>query len=73
MTRSQRIIEAALSGLLEYYACLGDATLCKEIEASVKVPDTGNDQLDYETVRDRVERICKLHESPPMLDSLIVP
>lgn len=60
--RAKQIVEAALSGLLEYYPCLGDSTLVGEIEAAVKVPNTGNDQLDYENVRDQVECIAKQHE-----------
>jgi hypothetical protein len=28
----------------------------------VKVPDTGNDQLDYENVRDQVEKFAKNYE-----------
>jgi hypothetical protein len=47
--RERKIIEAALSGLFEFYPCLSDSTLAGEIEASVRVPDTGNDQADYET------------------------
>jgi len=60
--RERRIIETALQGLFEYYVCLSDSTLVGEIEESVQVPNTGNDQADYENVRDQVERVCRQQE-----------
>lgn len=60
--RAAAIYEQAAWGLLEYYPCLNDQTLCLEFESVVKVPDTGNDQLDYENVRDQLEKLCKRHE-----------
>lgn len=61
--RERRIIEQALSGLQEYYACLHDGTFVAEVESGLKVPDTGNDQADYERVRDQVERAARAAES----------
>jgi hypothetical protein len=60
--RSIRLITAAIAGLAEYIACLDDANVIAEIRRTVVVPDTGNDQLDYEDVRNQVERICARRE-----------
>jgi len=57
--RAAALFEQAVASLQEYYGCLADQTLCLEFESAVKVPDTGNDQLDYENVRDQVEKLCK--------------
>ena len=61
--RAERIKEAALSGLQEYFACLHDATFVAEVKSTLIVPDTGNDQLDYENVRDQVEKAANAAES----------
>lgn len=61
-SRAERIKEQALSGLLEYHECLHDGTFVEEIRSSLVVPDTGNDQTDYENVRDQVERAIARHE-----------
>lgn len=60
--RERRIIESAFSGLLEYYACLHDGTFVAEVESGLTVPNTGNDQLDYENVRDQVEKAARVAE-----------
>lgn len=60
--RERVIIEAAFSGLLEYYTSLHDDVFVAEVESGLKVPDTGNDQLDYENVRDQVEKAAKAAE-----------
>jgi hypothetical protein len=60
--RERRIIEAAFSGLVEYYACLNDGTLVAEIASGLKVPNTGNNQSDYENVRDQVEKAARVAE-----------
>lgn len=51
-----------MSGLQEYYACLNDGTLVGELESFIVVPDTGNDQLGYENVRDQVEKFARQNE-----------
>lgn len=61
--RAAALFEQAIWGLLEYYPCFNDQTLCLECESVVKVPDTGNDQLDYENVRDQVEKFAKKYEA----------
>lgn len=60
--RERGIFEDAVSGLQEYYACLNDGTLVGELESFIVVPDTGNDQLDYENVRDQVEKFARQNE-----------
>ena len=60
--RVERIKDAALSGLQEYFACLHDATFVAEVKSTLLVPDTGNDQLDYENVRDQVEKAANAAE-----------
>lgn len=60
--REKQIIETALQGLFEYYPCLSDGTLVEEIEAAVTVPDTGNGQEDYESVRNQVEHLARQAE-----------
>jgi len=60
--RERRIIEQALSGLVEYFACLHDDVFVAEVESGLTVPNTGNDQLDYENVRDQVERAANVAE-----------
>ena len=62
MNRSKQIILDAIDGLVEYYACLSDTTLAKEFASSIKVPETGNDQADYQVVRDQLEQMCREHE-----------
>jgi hypothetical protein len=58
--RAAALYEQAIAGLQEYYECLNDTEFCITLEASIKVPDTGNDQLDYENVRDQIENQLQL-------------
>lgn len=60
--RAERIKEAAVSGLVEYYTCLHDGTFVEEVKSGLKVPNTGNNQLDYENVRDQVEKAANAAE-----------
>jgi hypothetical protein len=46
----------AVKGLKEYYPVLGSNRIIKSIQDQVEIPDTGNDQKDYEVVRDRIEK-----------------
>ena len=61
--RAEGLVNSAIFGLQEYYECLNDTTLAKEFASAITVPNTGNDQKDYETVRDAVERLAKAHEN----------
>jgi hypothetical protein len=61
LTREDETYEAAVSGLTEYYPCLKNAALVAVIRGKVIVPDTGNQQADYEETRDQVERYAEEH------------
>jgi hypothetical protein len=63
--RELRLIDAAEANLLEYYTCLNDSTLAAELCSVLVVPNTGNDQKDYENVRDQLERMAKVNEPEP--------
>jgi hypothetical protein len=60
--RDEAIIDAVESNLKEYYTCLHDTTLAAELCSVLVVPNTGNDQKDYENVRDQLERMAKVNE-----------
>lgn len=60
--RAAVLFERVTWGLLENYPCFNDHTLCIECESVVKVPNTGNDQLDCENVRDQVVKFAKRYE-----------
>ena len=57
-SRADKLFDAAVEGLTEYYPALKRPEIVAEIKGKVEVPDTGNDQTDYETVRDRVETLA---------------
>jgi len=54
-TRAEKLTEQVIDGLREYYPELDNDRITSQIKARVTVPDTGNDQKDYENVRDQVE------------------
>ena len=56
--RNRNLIEEAIDWLRGYYNCLSDETLAKELASCVKVPETNNDQADYENVRDQIEALA---------------
>lgn len=58
LTLADELFHDAIEGLREYYPCLHKPTVVAELRHRVKVPDTGNNQLDYENVRDQVERLA---------------
>jgi hypothetical protein len=62
ITREDQIFQTAVEGLQEYYLSLTDRKLVAKIKKKVTVPDTGNDQADYETTRDAIEKIA--NETP---------
>jgi len=57
--RASNLFRNVVSGLTAYYPDLKDEAMVVEIRAMVKVPDTGNDQADYESTRDQVERLVQ--------------
>jgi hypothetical protein len=54
--RAKRILCDVIDSLVEFYEALGDTTFAAEIASTVQVPDTGNDQFDYETTKLRYEK-----------------
>lgn len=57
--RNMGVFDDAVGGLQEYYPELRKAEVVNSIRAKVTVPDTGNTQRDYESVRDQVERFVQ--------------
>jgi hypothetical protein len=53
------LVERAIVGLMEFYPELSDPAYADAVAKKVEVPHTGNDQADYENVRDHVERLVK--------------
>jgi hypothetical protein len=51
--REMELLQNAIDSLREYYGPLVDDIW--EIRAAVTVPNTGNDQSDYQNVRDQIE------------------
>lgn len=47
----------AVEGLVEYYPALRSSKLVETLRKKVNIPDTGNEQKDYENVRDQIERL----------------
>lgn len=56
--REDRIFQAAIDGLVEYYPPLGKPGVPSLCRNRIMVPNTGNDQADYETTRDAIEEIA---------------
>jgi len=59
---NELIFQDAVSGLTEYYPFLMDESLVGEFESCIKYPNSGNNQLDYQNVRDQLEKICRKFE-----------
>lgn len=60
--RARAILKEVFSNLSEYYVVLGARSgnlIRKDLADRVNVPDTGNDQADYEATRDQVESVFK--------------
>jgi hypothetical protein len=61
--RDEALFEQAAEGLTESYPeVLGNRTLVEQIRAKVAVPNTGNDQDDYKSVRTQVERLAEAYQ-----------
>ena len=58
------VFREAVTGLVEFYPELEDEGLVADIQVTVVIPDTGNQQADYENVRDQVERAVKDKSRP---------
>jgi hypothetical protein len=53
------IVEDAIKGLKDLYPELQDPAYADAIARKVEVPHTGDDQADYQNVRDQVERLIE--------------
>ena len=51
------IVQVAIEGLVEHYPQLKRKSVADAVRKQVKVPDTGNDQADYQNVRNQIEFI----------------
>jgi len=58
-SRADELFQQAVDGLREYYPALRNKTVRSLLRGAVTVPDTANEQADYETVRDEVERLIR--------------
>lgn len=56
------IFADAVSSLLEYYTCLNDTTLVSEFRSIIQIPNSGNNQADYENTRNQLEKLAKKYE-----------
>lgn len=66
-SRATQVLEAAIEGLTEFYPdVLRDRAILADIRQLVTVPETGNNQSDYENVRDQVEKHAKAAEQHRM-------
>lgn len=61
--RRRQFILQALENLRGFYDCLHDPRLAERLCERLPVPDTGNDQSDYESVRLQLERRARKHET----------
>ena len=57
------IVQIAIEGLVEHYPQLNRKSVVESVRKQVKVPDTGNDQADYENVRNQIEVILNKQRS----------
>jgi hypothetical protein len=49
------LVQTAIEGLVEHYPELKRKSVAAAVKKAVKVPDTGNSQVDYENVRIHIE------------------
>jgi hypothetical protein len=54
--RAEQILQIAIDGLREYYPHLNNPEVVEELKKKVIVPDTGDNQADYEATRDAIEK-----------------
>ncbi len=55
--QNEELFREAVDGLTEFHPELKDKGLVASIRVKVRIPDTGNRQADYQSVRDQVERL----------------
>lgn len=54
--RSEQLFNEAVQGLQEFHPELKDQKVIHALQSKVKVPNTGNDQLDYENIKTQIEQ-----------------
>lgn len=57
--RFDELFSTAVDNLQEYYVELEDGEIVAAIKERIKPVDTGNNQSDYETIRNQVERLVQ--------------
>ena len=57
------LVQTAIEGLVEHYPQLKRKSVVESVREQVKAPDTGNDQADYENVRNQIEVILNKQQS----------
>lgn len=58
-SRFERLFSSAVEGLIEFYDELGQADVLSHVKERVHDVDTGNDQQDYENIRNQVEGLVQ--------------
>jgi hypothetical protein len=66
-TRGQELFVSAIGSLTATYPVLNDADVVAELAGGLQVPDTGDVERDYRTVRDQLEKMVRTqfdHHAP---------
>jgi hypothetical protein len=58
-SRFERLFNSAVEGLIEFYDELGQADVLSHVKERVHDVDTGNDQQDYENIKNQVEGLVQ--------------
>jgi hypothetical protein len=58
-SRFERLFSNAVEGLIEFYDELGQADVLSHVKERVHDVDTGNDQQDYEKIKNQVEGLVQ--------------
>jgi hypothetical protein len=58
-SRFERLFSSAVEGLIEFYDELGQADVLSHVKERVHDVDTGNDQQDYENIKNQVEGLVQ--------------
>ena len=58
-SRFERLFSSAVEGLIEFYDELGQADVLSHVRERVHDVDTGNDQQDYENIKNQVEGLVQ--------------
>jgi len=58
-TRFEKLFDTAITGLREYHPELRNEETVNQIKGRIYRIDTGNDQYDYETIRNQIELVLR--------------